>query len=603
MIMDTTTTAAAATSRDETRRTKYVAADDEVVMTMTTADMDDGDVKKTNKTTTNINQYYSGRRSSWQHPPSSSWRIMTTTTTTLLWCYYIALFCCILNNPSVTTEAAEVNDDDMPQPQMKEISYVLEPYEDDTSTTSSTSLLRSRSLFDLSDDGSDSDGGGGGGDLTAASGDSLLVFELTMYNETEDVLFGESALQINYNDNNDAVVAKAASGSPNAAVARFGWVPNDSHRRYSCVGATHISFWYKILHKKNTTTTTTTTTTEVTNDDDGTTDSTSTVLNQTNDDATAGVSSSDTTMNLRFVLLDSSNVNCILLTDENNNDNNNNNNNNNVDDGSSGRDCTSNPDILFEHYYSSEYVLQSSEEWTEIRIPLDNENFKLAAENGGRGVRGNGMLDLYSLKGWYYELSPSSTTSTADTAAVSSESSSIVSILIDQLACVGGEDLLAASLHIGVEETFDTAVAHDIWYPEYYQSELSEKQTITTLRDGILTSNYTIEQAETWGGFVSYGHISTDQSYYNLSQATSVSLQYNITNLATPSNRAHLRMILFDTSDCIDDCSSVGNNNLERYYSFHNILDESGLGIIKVPLVGTSNPSSPFWRTGYVLWK
>ena len=215
-------------------------------------------------------------------------------------------------------------------------------------------------------------------------------------------------------------------------------------------------------------------------------------------------------------------------------------------------------------------------------------------ENGGRGERGNEILDLYSLKGWYYELSPATTTNTD----VSGETSSEVSILFDQLACVGGEDLLAASLHIGVDETFDTAVAHDIWYPEYYQSELSEQRTLTTLRDGTLTSNYTIEQAETWGGFVSYGHISTDQSYYNLSSATSVSLQYNVTTVASPSNRAHLRLILYDTSDCIEDCSSAGNNNLENYYSFHNILDESGFGIIKVPLVGTSSPSSPFWRTG-----
>ena len=439
---------------------------------------------------------------------------------TFIGLYCSVIFCCLGPNLLVpvsaqiaeTTESTVVEATE--EATQREISYVLEPYEN----TATSSSLRPRSLFNFRQVDLETDG----------------LFDLSI--TSDDALFGEYALQVDYSND---YAATAAVGSDN--VARFGWITSESHRRYSCAGATHISFWYKMLPPST-------------------------------EEAGGG---SNVDFNLRFVLLDSSDVDCV-----------------------NNAGCASNPD-LFENYYSSYYILQSPEDqssshWKEIRIPLDSDNFMLDMGNG-RGQIGNEMLDLQSVKGWYYEISP--VAKDGDTAGAP-DTESTTTVLIDQLACVGGGDLFGSSFQIGLDETFDDAVSHDLWEPEYYQSDLSETETTTTLQGGVLSSNFTIEQSQTWGGFVSYQHLALDESYFNLSQASSVWLNYQVNEAASPSSRAHLRIMLLDSSGCTEDCGVVGNNNMEVYYSFHNILDEGGSGIMKVPLVGTSDASSPFWRTG-----
>lgn len=95
-------------------------------------------------------------------------------------------------------------------------------------------------------------------------------------------------------------------------------------------------------------------------------------------------------------------------------------------------------------------------------------------------------------------------------------------------------------------------------------------------------------------------------SYFNLSAASHLYFDYLIQLPASVEGRSHLRSILADASHCSDydrfgqGCSNGGDT--EIYYSFHHVLDEeSGMhGRIHVELKGDTDPSSSFWRSGWV---
>ena len=175
-----------------------------------------------------------------------------------------------------------------------------------------------------------------------------------------------------------------------------------------------------------------------------------------------------------------------------------------------------------------------------------------------------------------------------------------------------GGDLLGTAFHakeIGLvsadqKDLLEQSLMEGMWFERYYQSNQSKNLSQALLTsDGALIMNYTIEQAETWGGFWDYQHIAPGNAYYNLSQSTGISLNYNVPKAASSVDRAHLRIILMDGSDCIGNCSLNPGQNLENYYSFNYILDDDSLdpwsGGITVALEGNSDSSSPFWRPGW----
>jgi len=124
-------------------------------------------------------------------------------------------------------------------------------------------------------------------------------------------------------------------------------------------------------------------------------------------------------------------------------------------------------------------------------------------------------------------------------------------LFLDHLACMGSGDLLGAAFRF--EEDDDDDIDSSTCFYRYYDSPLAEEQSLVDLhsRDGSLTLNNTIEQTEAWGGFNDYQHLAPGASYYNLLAATSISLDYEILHPSTMPERAHLRIILMDGSDCL----------------------------------------------------
>jgi hypothetical protein len=190
-----------------------------------------------------------------------------------------------------------------------------------------------------------------------------------------------------------------------------------------------------------------------------------------------------------------------------------------------------------------------------------------------------GGLDLRRLRGWQIELVDSGT------------------ILLDQLACVGGGAMIGSSFFIG-SDTFQDAIAENTWLESYYQSITSQNNSFLTLEGGQLNVEYALEQVETWGGFMDFAHLAPGAAYYNLSQATDLLISYNVLEESSDPGRAIFRLVLQDNSHCEVNCDGDYHAH-ERWYSFHSILDDAGSGQIIVPLEGSVEPSSPWWLTGW----
>ena len=345
----------------------------------------------------------------------------------------------------------------------------------------------------------------------------------------DDVQFGRTALRVEYN------VSTTKDGG---GLKSFGHIL-DGLTHHTCIGATHLSLWYKVLEPQSLT----------------------------------------GSVHLRVVLLD---------------------------DGDCEDNCTD-PQNL-ERYYSDHYILDSGRlsvengtseldlEWRELRISLDegaqsNSAFTLAQWSG---LKGNGILDLDHIKGWQIELAMDAETS------VDRVSKGV--LIIDQISCVGGEDLFGlALLTAGL---FRDAVTDGIWGEEYFESTLSRNATEVLLGNSSMIMNYTVEQTEIWGGFVGFDHISPGNAYYNLSQANAISLDYEVMRAASTPGRAHLRIILHEASNATAECHPVASTTFEAYYSFHYCLDDDSsdarTGSIIVPLTGSRDASSPFWLTGWI---
>lgn len=193
-------------------------------------------------------------------------------------------------------------------------------------------------------------------------------------------------------------------------------------------------------------------------------------------------------------------------------------------------------------------------------------------------------LSLQNIRGWGLR--------------ISSVTGSPITLQIDHLACVGGGDLLGAMFRTSNTATFAESVAAGAWTEIYYRSERSQEDSVVRLTDdGTLEVSYAVEQTETWGGFIQFMYMAPGNSYYNVSSATDLVLDYRVDATSSAQNRAHLRVILADAKECQDQCRDF--KNTETFYSFFYILDELGAGSVRVQLEGSEDPASPLWRTGW----
>lgn len=166
----------------------------------------------------------------------------------------------------------------------------------------------------------------------------------------------------------------------------------------------------------------------------------------------------------------------------------------------------------------------------------------------------------------------------------------------DHLACHGEGDLLT-SLFMAKVPQINFEERKSNWQAYAFKSELSERETQILLPgDGVMSIDYVVQQTENWGGstsvsFETYG-------YFNLSKATELAFDYEITRVASPSGYVTLRFII---DEVFLACDSCGQSFRERYYSFHHILEHRTTGptSVYIPLVGSSDHESPFWYTGW----
>lgn len=154
--------------------------------------------------------------------------------------------------------------------------------------------------------------------------------------------------------------------------------------------------------------------------------------------------------------------------------------------------CAEAPGQALENYYTFHYVLDDAEPgWKELRMELrgDANSDSPLQRTGWTGIVGNDVLDPDHIRGWRIELSIDSQAGIDET--------STGSLLIDQLACVGGGDMLGAAFryNLGQNETFEDAVESGVWQDRYYESLLSKNLTQVSLDDdGALNVDYAIEQ-------------------------------------------------------------------------------------------------------------
>ena len=209
-----------------------------------------------------------------------------------------------------------------------------------------------------------------------------------------------------------------------------------------------------------------------------------------------------------------------------------------------GSDCGS--DDAMEVYYSFHYILDDlkNSEWQEIQVPMQggSDSGSPFLRTGWSGQVGNDILDPNYLKGFRLELSIDSL------GAIGSASSGI--FLLDQLACVGAEDLLGAPFFGIPEGLYEDAVLQGSWLEGIYSSELSKNMTHADFLDGVFRVNYTVDQINStddvgsFGGLLSFRHTTPAASYYNLSLASQILLNYNVTKSASDHGRARFEITL-----------------------------------------------------------
>lgn len=244
-------------------------------------------------------------------------------------------------------------------------------------------------------------------------------------------------------------------------------------------------------------------------------------------------------------------------------------------------DSNLNASFLPEAYYADFPTIapsSSEQDWQELRVEW--KDLQLADS----AFVGNGQLDLHRLRGWKVELTGRGSGT----------------LLLDHLSCIGGSDMIAASLHTGGD--WDRAVSDGIWQAQWYQSEAAHNQSRFVFdNNGTLGLDYAVAMTESWGGFTDLGLFAPGPAYYNLSRINCLHLGYRIRRAATRPSRSHLRIMLADSSHVCANCTG-DDETVEWWYNFNYVLDDANgtVGAIEMPLVGSAtNSSMPFWLTGW----
>jgi len=251
-----------------------------------------------------------------------------------------------------------------------------------------------------------------------------------------------------------------------------------------------------------------------------------------------------------------------------------------------GKGCDSSDGVYLENYYSFHYVMDGENgngtDWKELRVELrgDSDPDSPLTRTGWVGTVGNNVLDLDHLRGWKIELS-------IDSQAGMGNSSDGI-LLVDQLACVGGGELVGAPFH----GDFKNMTEDGVWKETYYMSQLSQNRSQAFLQNGMLYLNFTIEQVQTRGGFISYEHLAPGPAYYNLSQATEIVMIYSVIQKAAPPGLANFELVFMKERICESNCSSdsiENKNNLEIVSERFYILDSESSGVIEMVLNSTKS--------------
>lgn len=174
-----------------------------------------------------------------------------------------------------------------------------------------------------------------------------------------------------------------------------------------------------------------------------------------------------------------------------------------------------------------EYVgdlVEADDEWHTVSAPLDSADWIRVSGSG------NNVLDLRKLKGWRLEF-------------FSVKSNLTGTIIVDQLALDGDGSMIGTAFFAASSEE---AVEDEIVAAIYYSSEISENATQEIIYDGHFYVNYTVEQTETWGGFIQYDFAAPGRAYFNLSRAAAIAMDYEIVDPSSVPGRAHIRFLMLD---------------------------------------------------------
>ncbi len=129
-----------------------------------------------------------------------------------------------------------------------------------------------------------------------------------------------------------------------------------------------------------------------------------------------------------------------------------------------------------------------------------------------------------------------------------------------------------------MNENADTAVS--FLHLDYTTSEVHDGA-------GALKLDYSVHNAESWGGFVKMEHWNPDtNAYFDFSAYQNISVWYYNATPQDSAGRVHLRIQFYDASDSPNGANTYTSDDTELYYSFHYILDNTpGWNQIIMPMV------------------
>ncbi len=108
---------------------------------------------------------------------------------------------------------------------------------------------------------------------------------------------------------------------------------------------------------------------------------------------------------------------------------------------------------------------------------------------------------------------------------------------------------------------------------------------------GALKIDYSVHNAEPWGGFIKMEHWNPDtNAYFDFSAYQNISIWYYNDTAQDNPGRVHVRLQFYDASDSPNGANTYDAMQTEVYYSFHYILDNApGWNQIVMPMVSNGS--------------